>query len=72
MSADEKIDEAFEKAEARMVDLRVTSQEACEKAGVPDVTYWRAKKGITKGRAARTKTLRSIEAALDELEKDEA
>lgn len=71
MSADEKIDEAYERAEGRMVDLRMTSQEVCDKAGVAYPTYWRAKTGVTKRRGPRTKTLRRIEATLDNLEKDE-
>lgn len=68
MTADEVIDAGFESTEARMAALRVTAKEVARLAVLPYPTYWRASRAVTKGRTARVKILRKIEAALTELE----
>ncbi len=64
--------DAHAEIERRREALRLTEREFLELAGINNVRFWRAKKGITKG-DAKLKVLREAEAALDVLEaaKDE-
>lgn len=62
------MDKDFRRVADRAAALRKTESEIIKEAGVADATWWRAREGKV-GLAARVRTLRVVEAKLDELEK---
>lgn len=75
MTVSEDLDEAFAKAEHRMmIDHRLTPKEFVAKylkGKMIYVTYWRSSKSErgSASNASRTKNLRAVEKALDKLDK---